>query len=411
MGERNSEIALDIEALAQLSSSKEGVTRLPFTLENDQAIEYLKKRLNSMGKQVYVDAYGNIMSSEPGGDPVEGKVYFLSHYDSVPNGGRYDGVAGIVMGLRLIEALEKPLRNRVEVIAFNLEESAAYGRASIGSKTFFEGENSVPDYPSQLSDGTSLRASLRKKQYEKLSEISKPVIDEKARFIEVHVDQSRVLTNSGVDIGVVGTIAGQKRLTLLFNGSTGHSSLMDLNSRKDSLQCASHVIVKVGEMSQTYNASGIVGTVTRITNEPNVTNMIPGSTELFVDIRGTEKVGVERYRSELISFSSRQAKKRNLSFSWNSVSEYDPAVMHRDFTSLLEEEMTKAGIASLRMNSMAWHDSAEAVKFYKTSLLFVANPAGVSHSPFEQMDMDAFRRLLVFFLSFLGGTHDPDKKR
>ncbi|HPE42137.1 MAG TPA: Zn-dependent hydrolase, partial [Thermotogota bacterium] len=103
MGERNSEIALDIEALAQLSSSKEGVTRLPFTLENDQAIEYLKKRLNSMGKQVYVDAYGNIMSSEPGGDPVEGKVYFLSHYDSVPNGGRYDGVAGIVMGLRLIE--------------------------------------------------------------------------------------------------------------------------------------------------------------------------------------------------------------------------------------------------------------------------------------------------------------------
>jgi len=406
MNELDRKIEREIGAFARFSSTSEGVTRLPFSRENDLAIEYLKDRLYSIGKRVYVDAYGNVASASSDLISAKDKTYLISHYDSVPKGGRFDGIAGIVLGLLLIEALEEPAKGRTELLAFNIEESSMFGRASIGSKTFFEDENSVPDYLPLLRGGKSLRSSLLAKQYQKYTEIGKPVIGKNSRFLEVHVDQSRELWDHRSEIGIVGVIAGQKRLSLQFTGRTGHSSLMDLSSRKDALFCASYVIAKVGELSRVYNPSGVIGTVTQIKNEPNVTNMIPGNVELFLDVRGIEKGSLERFREEVVDFSANHARKSGLAFSWNTVSEYDPALLDQAYADVLEKRMLQAKITPKRMHSMAWHDSAEVNKYYKTNLLLVSNKTGESHSPLEQMNIDSFRELLIFLISFIGGSHD-----
>jgi len=390
-------IIREIEAFARFSLPGPGVTRLPFSDENDRAIEYISERLRSLGKRVYVDELGNVASSSGNFVPAS-KTYIISHYDSVPVGGKYDGIAGLVFGLILLEMLEVRARDPVEMIAFNCEESSLFGRASIGSKYFFGGR--LPeDYPALIGSERSLRELMDIKHYSKLSLAEKPEVAENSRFLEVHIDQSACLYRKGSRLGLVERIAGQRRLRLTFTGETGHSSLADLSVRRDSLFAAATAIKAVREIMEKHLISGAVGTVTRVENRPNVMNMIPGETELMVDIRGFSIETLEAYVEELVDICRDESESYSIAFDWSMVSQYDPAVMDGEFSVRYFKQLSESGLNPMVMNSMAWHDIAGAAGIYPSNLLLLPNPSGVSHSPGEDMDIDAFASLVEFFIA------------
>jgi len=390
-------IVREIGAFARFSLPGPGVTRLPFSDENDRAIEYIIERLRSLGKRVYVDELGNVASSSE--NVVQtGKTYIISHYDSVPGGGKYDGVAGLVFGLILLEMLEDRTRDRVEMIAFNCEESSLFGQASIGSKYFF-GRCVPEDYTALIGDERSLEELIDIKRYSKLSLAEKPEITGISRFLEVHIDQSAYLYRKGSRLGLVERIAGQRRLRLNFKGETGHSSLADLSARRDSLLAAASAIKAVREIMEKHLVSGAVGTVTRVENKPNVINMIPGETELMVDIRGFSADLLELYVQELVGICRGESERYSIAFDWSVVSQYDPAVMDGEFSANCFKQLSESGLDPTVMNSMAWHDIAGTAGTYPSNLLLLPNPSGVSHSPDESMDIDACASLVEFFIT------------
>lgn len=392
----NKTIIRFFDEIANFSSTNSGVTRLPFTDENSHFLEYLVKKINSLGKKAFVDKYGNVFSV--GNPDSKEKTIFASHYDSVPSGGKYDGTAGIVFGLLILEELKgTEAFDKIEVAAFNCEESSRFGSASLGSKGFLNLLNSEYNLTSQLETNHKFIDLLERENYEKLSQIDNLDSKNFSRFVEVHIEQSDLLCNHGIDIGLVKTVAGHKRLQLIFDGKTGHSSLLEETLRRDALLEGAKVILKTKELSDFYHNTHTVGTVTRIENSPNVMNMIPGKTILCVDIRGSEKKYIQEFADRLIEFIEGSTKPAHISFHWKIISENDPAEMDFPFIKNLEKQLQKKDITCELMDSQAWHDIAEISTKFSSNLIFIANPSGKSHCVEEEIDIKAMERLLLFF--------------
>ena len=398
-------IAGEIDSFSRYSATDEGVTRLPFSVENERVIEYMIGRLNELGKDVYVDEMGNVLTAGRNKDFRGEKTVFCSHYDSVPNGGKYDGVAGVVFGILLLQEVDEADRDRMELLAFNCEESSLFGRPSIGSKSFFEGIELLENYETLIGEKDTLISKMRKADFKRFSQIERPHIGENTRFIEIHVDQSETLSKRETEIGVVEKIAGQRRLKLSFKGETNHSSLMNLSVRRDSLVAAASAILKVSELSGTLSSKEVVGTVTRIVNTPNVMNMIPGETELMVDIRGYSAKALDELKRTLIDHCGRKSSEVNVLFSAMEVATCEPAIMEDSFSEFLMRKLLINRVTFSRMNSAAWHDIAEVSKYFPSSLLLLPNPSGASHSPTESMNLVCFSKLLVAMIEIFGGGH------
>ena len=389
------------EEIAAFSSTKTGVTRLPFTAENKGFIEYLKGRLNSLGKRVWIDEYGNIISV---GNPLSSKTVFASHYDSVPGGGKYDGVAGIVFGLLLLESLKgTEAFDALEIAAFNCEESSRFGSASLGSKGFLKMLDSELNLISQLEPGKTFGTLVEEADYAAMSQVESPCSERFLRFIEVHIDQSAELIYRCADVALIKNVAGHNRLRLSFNGCTGHSGLLDRNLRKDSLLPAAGTVLKVKELADKYNSTGTTGTVTRIENSPNVMNMISGATQLYVDIRGVDGVVIDEFTAKLVGSADILSSKEGISMVHEQISRNEPVAMDIAFMEKLDAAMAECAMDYVVTNSSAWHDIAELSSSYPANLIFIANPSGKSHCVDEGIDLEAMIRLVGFFESFLSG--------
>lgn len=398
-------VSEEIDRLSKFTSTDEGVTRLPFTRENRLALEYLAKRLNEVGKRVYVDRMGNILTSSGRESRRDDKVVFCSHYDSVPNGGKYDGTAGVVFGILLLSLLGKAEAERIELCAFNCEESSLFGRASLGSAFFLKGKEALGDYETLIGERVSLTKLIEEADFQSFSQVEKPSVEEGTRFIEIHVDQSKELSKKALDLAFVEKIAGQRRLSFTFKGETNHSSLMNLSARRDSLLASTSAILKASELSKLMSSDEVVGTVTRLVNTPNVMNMIPGETETTVDIRGFSVRSLEEFKGSLTDYCRAVSEGAAIEFSSSELSTMDPATMDIALLEYLQNSLTVKGLSSTRMHSIAWHDIAEVSKYFASSLILLPNPTGVSHSPREAMDLTSFSKLLNAMLEIFGGSH------
>ena len=393
----------ECDRFAQFSSTSTGVTRLPFSEQNDGALAYLVRRLRELGKDVYVDAMGNVASLERGQQVLSPKTVVVSHYDSVPGGGKYDGVAGVVFGLLWLESLPASCRHQLELIAFNVEESSLFGRASLGSEFFFFG---LPDAGSLLSRGdtpVSLETWMQKKKYAAYGSAPRPSYIPGTPFLEVHVEQAHSLEEQEKDVGIVRRVAGHRRLAVHFEGETGHTSLLDLDLRHDSLVAAAGSIRAARDLSAELSEQGVVGTVSVVENHPNFLNMIPGQTRILLDVRGLCTEGLETFTKRFLEYAQAFARDSAVSLRSREISRNEPAHMQPSGVEAVRVSLQSAGLHPAMMDSMAWHDIAHVSRVFPSTLLFVPNPSGKSHCPEETMDTHCFSRLLAFFTEKGGG--------
>ena len=397
------EINILFNTFWKFSKTKEAITRLPFSPENEKTVIFLKNYLKKIGKKVYVDDFGNVASYS---NNKESKIVFISHYDSVPNGGKYDGIAGIVFGLILLNEIKNSeLFNRVELIAFNNEESSKFGRASLGSKYFFKNLEEL-DFNSLLEKKEKISELMSEYNFSKYSEIEKPIYRPGTNFFEIHIDQTYELIEKKAIIGIVEKIAGHIRMKVDIEGKVDHSGLIDIEKRKNSLISASELVLYCRRLSEYYSEFETVATVTRMFNSPNITNMVPGNTELFIDIRGTNLSKINEIKTEIISkIKDNDSRYKTTSIS-EIVSQNFPAEMNRNMLVKLNKLFKSNNLSKEIMNSVAWHDIAEVTEFFNTNLIFIQNPSGRSHCPEEEINLTAFKALLEIFIENLGDLID-----
>ena len=354
-----------------------GVTRLGYSAQEDQMHEVVAGLAKDLNCKILKDEVGNTYASN-----ANGKEYYLigSHLDSVIEGGRYDGVAGIIAGLMVMRwAREDGVNIPLRVGAFRCEESSNFGCCTIGSGLITK-EIYKQDVGSLVSKaGKSLEQIFR----ERSLNLHPSRINGVKQYLELHIEQGKVLEEAGTPVGIVQTIAGPRRFKLYLRGMAEHSGATPMGMRCDAMCAASEIILeleRIGNREAVYQSVATVGVVN---NHPNALNVIPGEVELGVDIRGIEVSSLDRIEREMRESARRICKKRGIEYLEVKTSEIPPIDMSEDVQNGLEMAARRLGVNCRRMVSGAGHDAMSFAGICNTGMVFIPCVKGVSHNRME----------------------------
>ena len=359
-----------------------GLTRLAFSPEDIAARSYLLKVIQELNLKICMDQIGNILGIRKGLKDLP-PVVVGSHIDSVPNGGNFDGVAGIIAGLEVIRMLNDQNISTfrpVAVIIISAEESSRFKVGTLGSKALI-GKIST-DYMHALRDKKNISlydaATACRNQF-----LSIPLNSMPQRFhsyLEMHIEQGPVLENSGCPIGIVTAIAAPTRLLVTVTGEPNHSGATPMCLRKDALAGACEMTLAIERICK--DGDGTVGTVGNIDAEPGVMNVIPGIACFKIDIRDINFERKAAVVEKIILELEQIAEKRNLGITIEFFSDEMPVELSKDIIDLLSQKASSKDILFMHLHSGAGHDAMNLASICPTGMIFIRNKGG-SHNPKE----------------------------
>ncbi|MDN4608457.1 M20 family metallo-hydrolase [Sporosarcina highlanderae] len=380
------------EELARFSDEGEGINRLAYTEAERNARNYLIRQFELAGLTVRTDYAGNVIARREGKSPDLPVVATGSHIDSVYAAGEFDGTAGILVALEVMRSLtdehvetEHPL----EAIIFACEESARFGASTLGSKAMTGRLD--PAYTRSLTDrnGVTLFQAFQENGLD-LEEVhlAKRFRDEIKSFVELHVEQGPVLEKQEAAIGVVSAIAAPIRFHVHIDGTADHSGTTPMDYRHDALLGGAEIALSVEKAALEELEHGTVGTVGVFSIQPGAMNVVPGTADLYVDIRGTNRESRMRVVDTLKTSVTEVAKTRGLDIWMDELSSEEPVQMDKILVAELKSICEKKGVTWLEMPSGAGHDSMNMAALCPTGMIFVPSKDGLSHNPAEYTSME-----------------------
>ncbi len=359
-----------------------GVTRLAYTEEEDMMHRELCEIGKKEGYLIETDEVGNTFLSLK-----DYEEYYLvgSHLDSVVNGGRYDGVLGVATGLLLLKIIkENGLSIPLKVVAFRCEESSNFMKSTMGSGLITEGIIDG-DFNSLVSKlGIRLKDIFEERGYNPYPKKIKGV----KSYLELHIEQGRILENENIKIGIVDAIAGNIRLKVNIKGMAEHSGATPMNLRRDALCGASEIILGIEKIAQDDFNGNAVATVGVVDVYPGSVNVIPGEVEFSIDIRDRSNKVMEDLKLKIEDIINEVCNKRGLSLDIQCISTSDAVVLDKELKDRLSSIATKLGIEHRIMSSGAGHDAMKFANLTKTGMIFVPCKDGISHNPKEDAKVE-----------------------
>jgi beta-ureidopropionase / N-carbamoyl-L-amino-acid hydrolase len=362
------------------------MNRVAFSRADLRARQLLVHIMETYGLDTRIDAFGSVFGHLRGvGNPDLSPVLVGSHLDTVPAGGRFDGSLGVVAALEAVALVREhklDLSYPLEVVSFACEESSRFGRGTLGSG-LVSGELS-PDEILDLRDvgGKRPRKVLESLGLEpaNLNEIKREPGAYTA-FLEIHIEQGRVLEEANARLGIVDAVAAPTRIRLTLTGRADHSGATPMSLRRDALAGAAEVILAVEECASSTQKT--VGTVGTVQVEPGAINVVPGRVVLGIDIRSTETDTKRDTVKRLLDRVRSTADTRDLDLVVETLSEEDPVSFTHQISNLLEIRCNDRGIPAVRMASGAGHDAMKMAKLCPAGMLLVPSRGGISHNPDE----------------------------
>lgn len=379
------------------STGTGGVTRLGYTEVEDEMHEVFRQIGEENGYTYLTDEVGNsyVCNSDE-----QGYYLIASHLDSVIEGGRYDGVAGVIAGLMVLYWIKKNgLTIPVRVGAFRCEESSNFGKCTIGSG-LITNETYKHDVGESVSKaGKTLAEIFKERGYSLQPKRIRGV----RQYLELHIEQGKVLEEYGEKLGIVSTIAGPRRFMLHIIGQAEHSGATPMDMRNDALCGAAEIITEIESIGREEKMWKSVATVGVIQNEPNALNVIPGEVTLGVDMRGVDTDSLDRMENRMKSSAKKICEKRGLTFYKEKISEIPPIDMSRDMQEGLSAVAKKLKIPHRIMMSGAGHDAMSFANICDTALLFIPCDKGVSHNKKEFATIESICDGAIVIYEYLKG--------
>jgi N-carbamoyl-L-amino-acid hydrolase len=376
----------EIEKIACFGKGPRGITRLAFSQTAVESQEYIISLMKQEGLVVTVDQIGNIIGRLEGKDNTLPAVATGSHLDTVPEGGKYDGVLGVIGGLAAMRRLKDRggLTHPVELIVFASEESSRFSFATIGSKTMVGLANSIAWSKAKDQDGRSFPEVMLENRHdlEHLSAAARSSEEIKA-FIELHIEQGRVLEKEGRTIGIVEAIAAPTRLKIIVEGVAAHSGSTPMEERQDALVSASMIVLAIQEIGLEQSSYGTVATVGMLKVHPGSINVIPGMVEMHVDIRGIDHESIIECLQDIKDAVSAIAEEQETGVSIVMLSAEKPVKMNKEIMSLIKKVCNEKNVPYQFLHSRAGHDAMNLSRLAPTGMIFVPSKDGISHNPEE----------------------------
>ncbi|MDR1443518.1 MAG: M20 family metallo-hydrolase [Treponema sp.] len=377
----------NLEALHPYTSTPgAGTTRLPFTTEARSAVDAIRGMMEETGLSVREDEAGNIMGTLKGEDPSLASLVIGSHFDTVSNGGNFDGLAGIMTGIevaRLIKESGVTLKRNLVIAGFHDEEGMRFGTGYFGSKALL-GQVSQEDLHS-YKDRNDISIYDAMKTYGLVPEnLPKAAWDIKKirAYIEMHIEQGPVLYQSHEEIGLVECIVGIQRYIITVQGRSDHAGTTPMDMRIDAMETAAQVIAKLPAWAREIG-EGTVATTGFIKATPGGMNIVAGEVQFSVDVRsrnnGIINEIIEKIRWEL----DEACKKNGASFTMENKLTISPVELNRNMLFTLEQHCKDRGYSFRRMASGAGHDALAIGHVLDTVMVFVPSKDGRSHCPEE----------------------------
>ncbi|BAC15400.1 N-carbamyl-L-amino acid amidohydrolase [Oceanobacillus iheyensis HTE831] len=388
-----------IDAISKFTATPgQGTTRLTYSKQDKQARKYIKEKMAEYDLEVSEDGFGNIFGKLEGTIKDAPSILIGSHFDSVPNGGSYDGPAGVVAGLEVAALFNqnnlKP-KYPLEVIALIEEEGSRFGGGLMGSRGMTgllreEDFKNLTDYNGittiEAMREIGLDPSLPKKRD---SETIKS-------YLELHIEQGPILEDKKIPIGVVETIVGLTQFEITVEGQAGHAGTTPMDHRSDALVTAAQMIAQIPSLA-VEEGEGTVATTGKLNVFPNGSNVIPSKTVFTVDIRS----GKEEHIQHVIDKLHEMANSYNRDGIKITISQQlymEPKAMNPDIIALLKETSSSFDIPYCSMNSGAGHDAMVLAEVTDVGMLFIPSKDGVSHTPEEWSDsLDIAKAVEILF--------------
>jgi len=379
-----------IEQVAHFGQDKSGITRLAFTSADHQARDYIIKLMQHNGLTVQIDAIGNIIGRfQPAGiEPAAPPVATGSHLDTVPSGGKYDGVLGIVCGLAAINRLKERsgIKHPLEVIVFAAEESSRFNMPTIGSKAMAGLVTAATLKGIKDQDGIALAEELAASGFSTNQMSTVPRCQNSIKgFVELHIEQGQGLEQERSSIGIVDKVAAPTRLKIMVVGTAGHSGAAPIEERQDALVSAAMIILAVRNIAAEYEYQGAVATVTILKTYPGTINVISGQVEMWVDIRGTEHESIIEILQEIKDAVSSIADDYNTPIAIDVLSSEKPIILDDTINQIMEEVCCKLNQTSVRLDSRVGHDAMNIAHIAPAALLLIPCKDGISHNAYEDV--------------------------
>jgi N-carbamoyl-L-amino-acid hydrolase len=384
----------DVMALAEITDPARPYTRRSFTALFLEGRAWLAQKFTEAGLATRIDTAGNLIGRLDGKNPALGVIAIGSHSDTVPSGGRFDGIAGVATGLEIVRALRDAgveLEHTLEIVDFLAEEPCEYGLSCVGSRGvtgLLDGKMLDLTEPG----GEALRDALRRVggDPDRLAEARR---DDIKAFLELHIEQGIVLESQSIDVGIVTSIVGIRRLEVVFQGEADHAGTTPLNLRHDALVAAAATVSSVRRVAEGLAAAGpdyFVATVGILTVEPSASNIVPGRSRLIIDARTTNPALTKRFVEAIDRESLAHAEAARVQrATFETLSEGAPAACDPNLRSALRDGAHDLGLSEADLPSGAGHDAAFMSRICPSAMVFVPCRAGKSHAPEEWADREA----------------------
>ena len=376
----------EIGAIAGPDGAK-GVNRACLTPLDREARRRLVSWAEPLGLKPSIDRLGNLFLRHEGADPDAAPVLTGSHMDTQPNGGRFDGIYGVVAALEAVQALREAgaaPRRPIEVVAWTNEEGGRFAPGCMGSMAFAGYRPADAWDAAEDPDGVRFGDALREHLAAEKDLPRRPlgVVEGRAphAYVEAHIEQGPRLEAEGKDIGVVTGIQGSRWFVVELAGETAHAGTAPLSLRRDAVQDMVRAVNALNELMR--DPSDVLRfTVGRVEVSPNTSNSVADRVRFTIDFRHPS-AGVLRERGDAIERVVRGAA-RDCAVSvverFNALPvEFSPVV-----ADAVERAAARQGLSALRMPSGAFHDAQFMVPLCPTGMVFVPCRKGISHNPAE----------------------------
>jgi beta-ureidopropionase / N-carbamoyl-L-amino-acid hydrolase len=377
-----------IEALSRFTDPAKPWTRRAFDPRFAHGRAWLAEEFKAAGLSVEVDAGGNLIGRTPGTGRGLGALVAGSHSDTVPAGGRFDGMLGLLAALEAAQSIQEQkvsLVHPLEVVDFLAEEPSDFGISCIGSRSW-AGVLSTSDLARTLPSNLTLASAIDSVggSAERLGKAIRTQ-DSVSAYVELHIEQGLVLPERKAEIGVVTAIVGIRRHEVTVEGRADHSGTTPMSLRRDALVGAAGFIRAVEELARLRPAESpyLVATVGKLSVEPNAVNAVPGSVTMILEARCTEEAALLQFEQELWRRAERELEDRGLRLTRSLLSQTLPTACSPFIQSTIEEASIAAGFRSTRLPSGAGHDGVFVARIAPMGMIFVPCREGRSHSPEE----------------------------
>jgi len=334
--------------------------------------ERVERWMQDAGLETRRDAVGNIWGRAEG----DGKsIVTGSHIDTVRRGGRLDGALGICAGITAVEALlttkGKP-RRTLEVVAICEEEGSRFATNFWGSRAITGAIDTVD---------AEIAAAMRERGLDP-TKIASAARDDIDTFVELHIEQGRVLESARTPLAVVSAIVGTAHLEVTVTGQPDHAGTTPMDLRRDALAGAAAMVQAVESIAKSLGKPA-VATVGKLKVEPEQINVVPGTVVFTVDLRHADLGGRRALEERIRSLCGTLSQERRLGLGIRTLQEKAPVAMRAEVRALLARAAKECGVQATEMVSGAGHDAQILAARCKVGMLFVPSIGGRSHCPEE----------------------------